>query len=354
MTTRKSPPVAPLPSAAGSYPAVRLRRNRKANWSRRLVSENTLSAADLIWPIFVMDGKAKREPVSSLPGVDRLSVDQAVEAAHEAVRLGIPALALFPFTNPKLRSDDAAEAINPENLVCRATRAIKKTGLDIGIILDVALDPYTSHGHDGLMIGNEIANDETIAVLIKQSLVQAEAGADILAPSDMMDGRIGAIRASLEAAGHKNTQIMSYAAKYASAFYGPFRDAVGSTGLLKGDKRTYQMDPANSDEALREVALDIAEGADMVMVKPGMPYLDIVRRVSSEFGVPTFAYQVSGEYAMIVRAAEAGAFDCDKAMMESLLAFKRAGAAGILTYFAPRAAKLLQGNSLFIPTFPRA
>ena len=354
MTTRKSAPVAPLPSAAGSYPAVRLRRNRKANWSRRLVSENTLSAADLIWPIFVMDGKAKREPVSSLPGVDRLSVDQAVEAAHEAVRLGIPALALFPFTNPKLRSDDAAEAINPENLVCRATRAIKKTGLDIGIILDVALDPYTSHGHDGLMIGNEIANDETIAVLIKQSLVQAEAGADILAPSDMMDGRIGAIRASLEAAGHKNTQIMSYAAKYASAFYGPFRDAVGSTGLLKGDKRTYQMDPANSEEALREVALDIAEGADMVMVKPGMPYLDIVRRVSSEFGVPTFAYQVSGEYAMIVRAAEAGAFDCDKAMMESLLAFKRAGAAGILTYFAPRAAKLLQGNSLFIPTFPRA
>ena len=354
MTTRKSPPVAPLPSAAGSYPAVRLRRNRKANWSRRLVSENTLSAADLIWPIFVMDGKAKREPVSSLPGVDRLSVDQAVEAAHEAVRLGIPALALFPFTNPKLRSDDAAEAINPENLVCRATRAIKKTGLDIGIILDVALDPYTSHGHDGLMIGNEIANDETIAVLIKQSLVQAEAGADILAPSDMMDGRIGAIRASLETAGHKNTQIMSYAAKYASAFYGPFRDAVGSTGLLKGDKRTYQMDPANSDEALREVALDIAEGADMVMVKPGMPYLDIVRRVSSEFGVPTFAYQVSGEYAMIVRAAEAGAFDCDKASMESLMAFKRAGAAGILTYFAPRAAKLLQGNSLFIPTFPRA
>ena len=335
-----------MPPAAGSYqaaayPAVRLRRNRKANWSRRLVSENTLSAADLIWPIFVMDGKAKREPVSSLPGVDRLSVDQAVEAAHQAVKLGIPALALFPFTNPKLRSNDAAEAFNPENLVCRATRAIKKTGLDIGIILDVALDPYTSHGHDGLMIGNEIANDETIAALIKQSLVQAEAGADILAPSDMMDGRIGAIRAALEGAGHKNTQIMSYAAKYASAFYGPFRDAVGSTGLLKGDKRTYQMDPANSDEAIREVALDIAEGADMVMVKPGMPYLDIVRRVSSEFGVPTFAYQVSGEYAMIVRAAEAGAFDCDKAMMESLVAFKRAGAAGILTYFAPRVAKLL-------------
>ncbi len=325
----------------GSYPAVRLRRNRKSDWSRRLVAENALSAADLIWPIFVMDGSAKREAVSSLPGVERLSVDQAVEAAREAVKLGIPALAIFPFTDPSLRSDDAAEAFNPENLVCRATRAIKKAGIDIGIILDVALDPYTSHGHDGLLIGDEIANDETIAALIKQSLVQAEAGADILAPSDMMDGRIGAIRSALEGAGRTNTQIMSYAAKYASAFYGPFRDAVGSTGLLKGDKRTYQMDPANSDEALREVALDIAEGADMVMVKPGMPYLDIVRRVSETFDIPTFAYQVSGEYAMIVRAAEAGAFDCDKAMMESLLAFKRAGAAGILTYFAPRAAKML-------------
>jgi porphobilinogen synthase len=331
-------------AATGSYPAVRLRRNRKSAWSRRLVSENTLSAADLIWPIFVMDGKAKREPVSSLPGVERLSVDLAVEAAREAVKLGIPALALFPYTNPKLRSDDAAEAFNPDNIVCRATRAIKKADLDIGILLDVALDPYTSHGHDGLLVGDEIVNDETIDALIKQSRVQVEAGADILAPSDMMDGRIGAIRAVLEAEGHKNTQIMSYAAKYASAFYGPFRDAVGSTGLLKGDKRTYQMDPANSDEALREVALDIAEGADMVMVKPGMPYLDIVRRVSSEFGVPTFAYQVSGEYAMIAHAANAGAFDCDKAMMESLLAFKRAGAAGILTYFAPRAAKMLQST----------
>ena len=329
---------------AGSYPAVRMRRNRKSNWSRLLAAEHTLSAADLIWPIFVMDGKDKREPISSLPGVERLSVDQAVEAARDAVKLGIPALALFPYTDPKLRSEDAREAFNPENLVCRATRAIKKTGLDIGIILDVALDPYTSHGHDGLMIGDDIANDETIAALIKQSLVQAGAGADILAPSDMMDGRIGAIRASLEAAGHKNTQIVSYAAKYASAFYGPFRDAVGSSGVLKGDKRTYQMDPANSDEALREVALDIAEGADMVMVKPGMPYLDIVRRVSETFQIPTFAYQVSGEYAMIVRAAEAGAFDCDKAMMESLLAFKRAGAAGVLTYFAPRAAKMLQGR----------
>ncbi len=344
MPTRKSPPDAPLPSAPGCYPAVRLRRNRKANWSRRLVSENTLSAADLIWPIFVMEGKAKREAVASMPGVERLSVDQVVEAANEAAKLGIPALALFPYSGAKLRSEDAREAFNPENLVCRATRAIKKTGLDIGIILDVALDPYTSHGHDGLMIGDEIANDETIAALIKQSITQVEAGADILAPSDMMDGRIGAIRASLEAAGHKNTQIMSYAAKYASAFYGPFRDAVGSTGLLKGDKRTYQMDPANSDEALREVALDIAEGADMVMVKPGMPYLDIVRRVSETFQIPVFAYQVSGEYAMIVRAAEAGAFDCDKAIMESLMAIKRAGAAGILTYFAPRVARMLQSS----------
>ncbi len=250
----------------------------------------------------------------------------------------------FPIPIPKLRSDDAAEAFNPENLVCRATRAIKKAGIDIGILLDVALDPYTSHGHDGLLIGDEIVNDETIAALIKQSLVQVEAGADIFAPSDMMDGRIGAIRAALEGAGHKNTQIMSYAAKYASAFLRALPRRRRIDRALKGDKRTYQMDPANSDEALREVALDIAEGADMVMVKPGMPYLDIVRRVSETFQIPTFAYQVSGEYAMIVRAAEANAFDCDKAMIESLLAFKRAGAAGILTYFAPRAAKMLQGS----------
>ena len=318
-----------------------MRRNRKANWSRRLVSENALSASDLIWPLFITEGKAKRTPISSMPGVDRLSVDLAVEAAHEAVKLGIPALALFPFTDPKLRTEDAREAFSADNLVCRATRAIKKTGLDIGIILDVALDPYTSHGHDGLMIGDDIVNDETLAALIKQSLVQAEAGADVLAPSDMMDGRIGAIRSGLEGAGHSNVQLMSYAAKYASAFYGPFRDAVGSSGFLKGDKRTYQMDPGNSDESLREVALDIAEGADMVMVKPGMPYLDIVRRVSETFQIPTFAYQVSGEYAMIMLAAASGAIDGDKAMMESLLGFKRAGAAGVLTYFAPRAAKLL-------------
>ncbi len=319
-----------------------MRRNRKAGWSRRLVQENTLSAADLIWPLFITEGVAKRTAVASMPGVDRLSVDLAVEAAREAASLGIPALALFPFTDPKLRTEDAREAFNPDNLVCRATRAIKQANLDIGIILDVALDPYTSHGHDGLLVGEEIANDLTLEALVKQSLVQAEAGADVLAPSDMMDGRIGVIRAALETRGHINTQLMSYAAKYASAFYGPFRDAVGSSGFLKGDKRTYQMDPGNSDEALREVALDIAEGADMVMVKPGMPYLDIVRRVSETFKVPTFAYQVSGEYAMIVAAAEKGMLDPEKSMLESLLAFKRAGASGILTYFAPRAAKLLK------------
>ena len=341
MSSRKSPPPKFAASAAG-FPATRMRRNRKTAWSRSLVAENVLSPADLIWPLFIIEGTAKRTAVASMPGVDRLSVDLAVEAAHEAAELGIPALALFPYTDPQLRTEDAREAFNPDNLVCRATRAIKKTGLDIGIVLDVALDPYTSHGHDGLMIDDQIVNDETLVALVKQSLVQADAGADILAPSDMMDGRIGAIRAALEAAGHGNVQLMSYAAKYASAFYGPFRDAVGSSGFLKGDKRTYQMDPANSDESLREVALDIAEGADMVMVKPGMPYLDIVRRVSETFQIPTFAYQVSGEYAMIVAADATGALDGERAMMESLLAFKRAGAAGILTYFAPKAARLLK------------
>ena len=335
-----TPPSSRTPSPG--FPATRLRRNRKTNWSRRLVSENQLSAADLIWPLFITEGKAQRDAVASMPGVDRISIDLAVEAAHEAVKLGIPALALFPYTNVKLRTEDAREAFNPDNLVCRATRAIKQTGLDIGVILDVALDPYTTHGHDGLLVGDEIVNDLTLDALVKQSLVQAKAGADVLAPSDMMDGRIGIIRSALESNGYGNMQIMAYAAKYASAFYGPFRDAVGSAGFLKGDKRTYQMDPGNSDEAIREVALDIAEGADMVMVKPGMPYLDIVRRVSETYDVPTFAYQVSGEYAMIVRAAEAGAFDADKAILESLLAFKRAGAAGVLTYFAPRAAKLLR------------
>jgi porphobilinogen synthase len=331
----------PAEQLSGGFPAIRMRRNRKTPWSRRLVAEHRLSPSDLIWPMFVVDGEAQRIPVASMPEVERLSVDLIVEAAKDAVRLGIPAVALFPFTDPKKRSADAQEAFNPDNLVCRATRAIKAAKLDIGVILDVALDPYTSHGHDGLLIGDEIANDETNAVLVKQALVQAEAGADVLAPSDMMDGRIGIIRAALESSGFKNTQIMSYAAKYASAFYGPFRDAVGSTGLLKGDKRTYQMDPANTEEALREVAIDLDEGADMVMVKPGMPYLDIVQRVSSEFGVPTFAYQVSGEYAMLAGAFERGWLDPDKTMLESLLAFKRAGAAGVLTYFAPKAARLL-------------
>lgn len=305
------------------------------------MSETSLSAADLVWPLFVIEGKGRREPVASMPGVERLSVDLIVEAAREAEALGIPAIALFPNTDVALRTDGAGEAINPDNLVCRATRAVKAAGLDVGVILDVALDPYTSHGHDGLLIANEIANDETIEMLVRQALVQVEAGADILAPSDMMDGRIGAIRSALEAGGHRDTQIMSYAAKYASAFYGPFRDAVGSGGLLKGDKRTYQMDAANTDEALREVALDLAEGADMVMVKPGLPYLDIVRRVSETFKVPTLAYQVSGEYAMIKAAAERGWLDEEKTILESLLAFKRAGATGVFTYFAPRVAKLL-------------
>ena len=326
-----------------SFPALRMRRTRQTPWSRRLVAQNVLTPADLIWPMFVVEGKNTRVPVASMPGVERLSIDLILEQAREAVRLGIPAIALFPFTNPKLRTDDAKEAWNPDNLVCRATRAIREAKLDLGVILDVALDPYTSHGHDGLLIDGKIANDETLKALVKQSLVQADAGCDILAPSDKMDGRIGAIRSALEGSGHQDTMILAYAAKYASAFYGPFRDAVGSSSTLKGDKRTYQMDPANSDEAIRETALDIAEGCDMVMVKPGMPYLDIVRRVSHELGYPTFAYQVSGEYAMIMAAAQSGYLDGDRAMMESLMAFKRAGATGILTYFAPKAAKILIG-----------
>jgi porphobilinogen synthase len=331
-------------ATAGRFPAVRMRRNRKTGWARRLVAENALSAADLIWPIFIIEGRNQRVPVPSMPGVERLSVDFAVAAAEEAVALGIPAVALFPYTDPKLRTDDGREAHNAENLVCRATRAIRKARLDVGVLLDVALDPYTSHGHDGLMRDGEILNDETLTALVKQALVQAEAGCDIIAPSDMMDGRIGVIRQALEDRGYSNVQIMAYAAKYASAFYGPFRDAIGSAATLTGDKRTYQMDPANSDEALREVGLDIAEGADMVMVKPGMPYLDIVRRVADTFGVPTFAYQVSGEYAMLRAAADNGWLDGDKVMLESLLAFKRAGAAGVLTYFAPMAARLLRST----------
>ena len=325
-----------------SFPATRMRRLRRYEWSRRLVAEHSLSASDFIWPLFVIDGEKRREPVASMPGVDRLSVDLAVGAAEEAAKLGIPVIALFPYTDVSLKTADGREATNPDNLICRAVRAIKRAVPEIGVLCDVALDPYTTHGHDGVIVGDDVANDETVEVLAQQALVQAEAGCDIIAPSDMMDGRVGAIRAALEGAGYKNTLIMAYAAKYASAFYGPFRDAVGAAKALTGDKRTYQMDPANGDEALREVALDIAEGADMVMVKPGMPYLDLVWRVREAFGVPTFAYQVSGEYSMLVAAMERGFLDRERAMLESLLAFKRAGASGILTYFAKDAAKLLQ------------
>jgi porphobilinogen synthase len=326
-----------------SFPHTRLRRNRKSAWARALVSENTLTAADLIWPMFVIEGQNKSEPIASMPGVFRYSVDMAVEKVREAASLGIPLVALFPNTDPALRNETGSEATNPQNLVCRAVRAIKAAVPEIGVMCDVALDPYTSHGQDGLMVGNRIDNDSSINMLVQQTLVQADAGCDVIAPSDMMDGRIGAIRAALEKAGHQDVQIMAYSAKYASGFYGPFREAVGSGGLLKGDKRTYQMDPANTDEALREVAMDLAEGADMVMVKPGMPYLDIVSSVKREFGVPTFAYQVSGEYAMIMAAVERGWLDGAKVIPESLLAFKRAGADGILTYFAVDVAKGMQG-----------
>ena len=332
------PPYMPPPG----FPATRLRRTRRSEWSRRLVREHSLSAADLIWPLFVVDGVNQRVPVASMPGVERLSIDLAAAAAEEAASLGIPAIALFPYTGINKRDDQATEASNPDNLVCRAVRAIKAAVPQIGVICDVALDPYTSHGHDGILIDGEIANDETIEVLIRQTLCQVEAGCDVIAPSDMMDGRIGAIRQALEDAGHKNTLIMAYTAKYASAFYGPFRDAVGSSGTLKGDKRTYQMDPANTDEALREAEFDLAEGADMIMVKPGMPYLDILRRVKDTFGAPTFVYQVSGEYAMLQAAAANGWLDRDRVMLESLMAFKRAGADGILTYFAIDAAKWLK------------
>jgi porphobilinogen synthase len=323
---------------------IRPRRNRKAEWARRLVRENVLTTDDLIWPIFVVDGHNTRTPVASMPGVDRLTVDQAVRDAERAMKLDIPCIALFPYTEPSLRDENGSEAFNPNNLVCQSVRAIKKEFPDIGVLCDVALDPFTSHGHDGLIEDGKILNDETVAVLVRQALVQAEAGCDIIAPSDMMDGRVGAIREALDDAGFLDVQIMSYAAKYASAFYGPFRDAIGSAKTLIGDKRTYQMDSANSDEALREVELDIAEGADMVMVKPGMPYLDVVRRVKDTFSMPTFVYQVSGEYAMIAAAANNGWIDGDRAMMESLLGFKRAGADGILTYFAPKAAERLKAG----------
>lgn len=321
---------------------VRPRRNRKAEWARRMVRENVLTTDDLIWPLFLIDGNNKREQVASMPGVERLSVDQAVREAERAMKLTIPCIALFPYTEPSLRDEEGSEATNPNNLVCQAVRAIKKEFPEIGVLCDVALDPFTSHGHDGLISDGKILNDETVAVLVRQALVQAEAGCDIIAPSDMMDGRVAAIREALDRSSLLDVQIMAYAAKYASAFYGPFRDAIGSAKTLTGDKRTYQMDSANTDEALREVELDIAEGADMVMVKPGMPYLDVVRRVKDTFAMPTFAYQVSGEYAMIAAAANNGWLDGERAMMESLLAFKRAGADGVLSYFAPKAAEKLR------------
>jgi porphobilinogen synthase len=327
-----------------SFPSTRMRRGRSSPWIREMLAEHRLHPSDLIWPVFICEGQGCEEPIASLPGVSRWSVDRLGQRAREAADLGIPCVALFPNTPSGLRTEDAREALNPDNLMCRAIGAIKQAVPDIGILTDVALDPYTSHGHDGLTdAAGRVLNDETTKVLVEQALVQAEAGADIVAPSDMMDGRIGAIRAALEHEGKVDTAIMAYAAKYASAFYGPFRDAVGSKGLLKGDKRGYQMDPANGAEALREVALDIAEGADMVMVKPGLPYLDVVAAVKARFGVPTFAYQVSGEYAMIEAGAAAGAGDRDALILETLIAFKRAGATGVLTYHALDAAKLLNG-----------
>jgi porphobilinogen synthase len=324
-----------------AYPQIRMRRLRRHDWTRRLVAENTLSPADFIWPVFVIEGTNKREAIASMPGVERLSVDLLVTAAREAAALGIPVIALFPSTPAGLKTEDGHEATNKDNLVCRAVRAIKAEVPQIGVLCDVALDPYTNHGHDGVLRDGDVHNDATVEILVQQALVQVAAGCDIIAPSDMMDGRIGAIRTALEHDGHHNTLLMAYAAKYASAFYGPFRDAVGSAKALTGDKRTYQMDPANGDEAMREVALDLAEGADMVMIKPGMPYLDLVRRVKERFAVPTFAYQVSGEYAMLSAAFEKGWLDRERAVIESLTGFKRAGASGILTYFAIEAARLL-------------
>lgn len=335
--------MASSPWLGGQFPTTRMRRNRRHDWSRRLVREHQLTANDLIWPVFIHEGENRRTAIPSMPGVERLSVDLLVEAVGKAKSLGVPAVALFPATDPQKKSAEAEEAVNPENLVCRAVRAIKAAhGDGIGVMCDVALDPYTNHGHDGLLRDGYVVNDETVEVLCRQAVVQAQAGCDIIAPSDMMDGRIGAVRRALDEAGYERVQIMSYAAKYASAFYGPFRDAVGSASSLGGgDKKTYQMDPANSDEALREIALDIGEGADLVMVKPGLPYLDIVTRVKQTFGLPTFAYQVSGEYAMLCAAADQGWIDRQRTVLESLLAFKRAGADGVLTYFAVEAAQWL-------------
>ncbi|MDE2005750.1 MAG: porphobilinogen synthase [Rhodospirillales bacterium] len=329
--------------ALGRFPATRLRRNRHDGWTRRLVAENALSVDDLIWPIFIIEGNRRTTEVEAMPGVVRVTLDRLAAHVEPAAKLGIPALALFPATPAGKKDAEGSEATNPENLICAAARLLKRDFPELGLVGDVALDPYTDHGHDGVIRDGYVANDETLEVLVRQALNQAEAGIDVIAPSDMMDGRVGAIRGALDRAGLIHTRIMSYAAKYASAFYGPFREAVGSGSSLKGDKKTYQMDPANSDEALREVAMDLEEGADMVMVKPGMPYLDIVRRVKQRFGVPTFAYQVSGEYSMIVGAARNGWLDHDRAMMESLMGFKRAGCNGVLTYFAPAAATLLRG-----------
>ncbi len=326
----------------GSFPRTRLRRNRRDPWSRRLVREITLSTSDLIWPVFVQEGQGLRTPIESMPGVSRLSIDELVVSLREACDLGIPAVAIFPVIDPAKKSPNGEEATNPENLVCRAVRAAKEACPSLGIICDVALDPFTTHGQDGLVRDGYVVNDETLEVLAQQSIVQADAGCDVIAPSDMMDGRIGHIRDALDRKGHSDVRILSYAAKYASAFYGPFRDAVGSKSQLgTGDKRTYQMDPANLDEALREVALDLEEGADMVMVKPGLPYLDVIRRIKDVFRMPTFAYQVSGEYAMLRAASERGWLDFDTSILESLVSFKRAGADAVLTYAAIEVAKLL-------------
>ena len=331
--------------AFGPFPRTRMRRNRGDDWSRRLTREHTLTVDDLIWPCFVQEGAGVRTPIASMPGVERLSLDLLVEAAHEAAELGVPAVAVFPVTDPRDKSEGGEEATNPDNLVCRAVRALREAKLPLGIVCDVALDPFTTHGQDGLVRDGYVVNDESVDVLCEQAVVQADAGCDVIAPSDMMDGRVGRIRDALDEAGHTHVRILSYAAKYASAFYGPFRDAVGSKSALgAGDKRTYQMDPANGDEALREVAIDLAEGADMVMVKPGMPYLDIVRRVKDAFGVPTYAYQVSGEYAMLRAAASQGWLDWPRAIDESLLSFKRAGADGVLTYAALDVARRLRGR----------
>ncbi len=334
------------PSQPGAFPAIRMRRNRRDGWTRRLVAENTLSVDDLIWPIFVIEGSNEERPVASMPGQTRVTVDRLAKHVEAAAKLGIPALAIFPVTPPEAKDAEGTEALNGNNLICRAARELKRHYPDIGLVGDVALDPYTDHGHDGVIrqtrTGDYVHNDDSVAILVRQALNQAEAGIDVIAPSDMMDGRIGAIRSALDTDGFIDTRIMSYAAKYASAFYGPFRDALGSGKALRGDKKTYQMDPANSDEALREVALDLAEGADMVMVKPGMPYLDIIRRVKDRFAVPTFAYQVSGEYAMIMAAVQNGWIEHERAMMESLMGFKRAGANGVLSYFAVEAAQVLR------------